>query len=86
MTIAEYRKFVNKGFVITLTLLSTVWIWKQRSYPLLQFSTLIVAAAAYLIWAAIHHKLDKSLTLEVYLEYLLTAILALILLMGVLLL
>lgn len=85
MTIAEYRKFVNKGFIITLTLLSIIWIWKQRSYPLLQIRTLIVAVVAYLIWAAVHHKLDKSLTLEVYIEYLLTAVLALILLMGVLL-
>ncbi len=85
MTIAEYRKFVNKGFVLTLTILSIIWIYKQRSYPLLQIRTLTVAVITYLIWAAIHHKLDKSLTLEVYIEYLLTATLALILLMGVLL-
>lgn len=37
----------------------------------------------YLIWALIHHKRDKSLTLEVLLEYLLTATLAIILMAGI---
>lgn len=37
----------------------------------------------YLIWAILHHKRDKSLTLPILLEYLLTAILSLILLAGV---
>lgn len=38
----------------------------------------------YLVWAFIFHKRDKSLTLTIYLEYLLTAVLVLILLIGVL--
>lgn len=38
----------------------------------------------YLVWAFFHHKKDKSLTLTVYLEYLLTAALSLILLLGIL--
>lgn len=45
---------------------------------------LIIAVLAYLIWALIHHYRDKSLTWGVFIEYLLTAVLALILLMGVL--
>lgn len=45
---------------------------------------LAVGVLIYLIWAIIHHKRDKSLTLEVCIEYLLTAALALILLFGVL--
>jgi len=36
----------------------------------------------YLIWALIHHKRDKSLTLIIFLEYLLTAVLAIILVLG----
>ena len=44
---------------------------------------LIIGIIIYLIWALIHHKKDKSLTLAIYLEYLLTAILAFVLLMGV---
>lgn len=37
----------------------------------------------YLIWAILHHKRDKSLTLPILLEYLLTAILVFILIAGV---
>ncbi|MBU1000815.1 hypothetical protein KKE78_05500 [Patescibacteria group bacterium] len=37
----------------------------------------------YLIWAILHHRRDKSLTLPILLEYLLTAILSLILFTGV---
>lgn len=49
----------------------------------MSFSILIIGILIYLIWAAVHHKRDKSLTLEVFLEYLLTAALSLILLFGV---
>lgn len=45
---------------------------------------LTVTILIYLVWALIHHKKDKSLTFEVFIEYLLTAILSLVLLMGVL--
>lgn len=38
----------------------------------------------YLVWALVFHKRDKSLTLPILLEYLLTAVLVLILLIGVL--
>lgn len=44
---------------------------------------LIIAILIYLSWALIHHKRDKSLTLAVFIEYLLTATLSIILLMGV---
>ena len=50
-----------------------------------QLYILIIAIVSYLIWAIIHHRRDKSLTLETFLEYVLTAILALILFLGVLL-
>lgn len=45
---------------------------------------LAIGILVYLIWAIFHHKKDKSLTLTIVLEYLLTAVLALILLLGVL--
>lgn len=51
----------------------------------LELYILIIAILTYLIWALIHHRGDKSLTLPIFIEYLLTAILSLILLMGVLL-
>lgn len=43
---------------------------------------LIIGILIYLIWALFHHKRKKSLTLSIFLEYLLTAILMLILLTG----
>ena len=45
---------------------------------------LLVGVLIYLGWALIHHKRDKSLTLEFLVEYLLTATLSLVLLTGVL--
>lgn len=80
-----HRRLIKRAFVLTLIFLTVIWIWKQRSFPILQLRTLIIAVIAYLIWAALHHYFNKSLTMEVYIEYLLTAVLALILLIGVLL-
>lgn len=45
---------------------------------------LILGVLLYMIWALIHHKKDKSLTLPIFIEYVLTAALSLVLLMGVL--
>lgn len=44
---------------------------------------LTIGVLIYLVWALLHHKKDKSLTLPILLEYLLTAALALILISGV---
>lgn len=48
------------------------------------FKILGAGILIYLIWAILHHKRDKSLTLPILLEYLLTAVLVLILILGVL--
>ena len=45
---------------------------------------LIISILIYLIWALIHHRRDKSLTLPIFMEYVLTAVLVLTLLLGVL--
>lgn len=42
-----------------------------------------IGILVYLIWALIHHKRDKSLTLPILLEYVLTAILVFILVLGI---
>ncbi|MBI2019281.1 hypothetical protein HYS95_01260 [Candidatus Daviesbacteria bacterium] len=47
------------------------------------FKILILGIIIYLIWAVTYHKKSKSLTLTVLLEYLLTAVLVVILLLGV---
>ena len=47
------------------------------------FKILLMGVVLYLIWALIHHKRDKSLTLPIFIEYVLISALVLILLMGV---
>lgn len=42
-----------------------------------------VGILIYLLWAFLHHKRKKSLTLPILLEYVLTAALALVLIFGV---
>lgn len=46
-------------------------------------NVLLISILAYLIWALIHHKHNESLTFTIFLEYLLTAVLVLILILGV---
>ena len=46
---------------------------------------LIAGVIVYLSWALFHHSRNKSLTLPVLLEYLLTGVLVLVLLLGILL-
>lgn len=44
---------------------------------------LAISILIYLLWALLHHKKNKSLTLLIFLEYVLTAVLVLVLLFGV---
>lgn len=44
---------------------------------------LVFGVLIYLLWALLHHKRNKSLTLPILMEYLLTAVLVLILISGV---
>ena len=48
----------------------------------MKFYFLIIAVLIYLAWALMYHRKDKSLTLTVCLEYVLTAALALIIILG----
>ena len=45
---------------------------------------LVSGSLIYLLWAIFYHQRDKSLTFAVFIEYLLVAILSIVLLMGVL--
>lgn len=59
----------------------------SRPIIILPFSTavniLVIGVIVYLMWALVYHKLNKSLTLPVFLEYLLIAVLVLVLMGGV---
>ncbi len=43
---------------------------------------IIMTTGIYLIWALLYHRKDKSLTFSLYLEYLLTAALVIIIILG----
>lgn len=45
-------------------------------------NVLIFADLIYLLWALVYHKRDKSLTFIIFLEYLLIAVLVLVLVTG----
>lgn len=75
-------KKINNTLIVLGTALAVLIMFKFKNHPYLSVYTVIAASLIYLLWALIYHKLDKSLTLAVILEYVLTALLVLILLSG----
>ena len=71
--------------LVVAAFLAIIAVFKLQGLPSLQFSIFSGLIAFYLFWAIFYHHFDKSLKLEVVLEYILTALLALIILYGVLL-
>ncbi|KKR80446.1 MAG: hypothetical protein UU73_C0001G0216 [Candidatus Daviesbacteria bacterium GW2011_GWA1_41_61] len=59
-------------------------LFAYRFSPQIQFQIFTLAAIIYVIVALVHHHKDKSLTLEIIIEYVLIAALALIILQGLL--
>jgi len=53
-----------------------------RFSPEKQFQVLITASVVYVATAILHHFQDKTLTMEIIIEYMLIAVLALLLLQG----
>ncbi|MBI2599393.1 hypothetical protein HYW43_00550 [Candidatus Daviesbacteria bacterium] len=91
------RKIFNGLLIIifTLSIINLILMLKRAEFsPLYNLSEakianpayiVIFASLIYLLWAFAYHKIDKSLTFSIYMEYVLTALLSIILLMGVLL-
>ena len=71
--------------VVLTSAISLVLILKLQYLPQVQFLVATVLVMFYLIWALAYHFMDKTLRLEVMIEYVLTALLALIVLYGILL-
>ena len=62
-----------------------ILVFKLQGTPAIQYFVLALLICFYLAWAIIYHFFDKSLKLEIMIEYILTALLALVILYGVLL-
>jgi uncharacterized membrane protein len=77
------RLTTNHLFIpLSLVLLAVIFLFKGNSR--VQFAVAFLGVIFYLVTALIHHHFDKSLTVEVTLEYILIAALVLIILGGVL--
>lgn len=63
-------------------ILAAVLMWQFQARSELQLQILIIVGLIYIIGAFIHHHFDKTLTLEVIIEYILIAILAISIVSG----
>ena len=77
------RKKLNNIFLILMTVSAVLTLINFKNSTHLPAFIVMIASFFYLGWALIYHKLDKSLTLSIFLEYVLTVVLVLILLTGV---
>lgn len=68
-----------------LSVAAVVLLILFRGNSTAQFTLVAVSVSVYLIVVLIHHWFDKSLTFEVMVEYILIAVLILIILQGILL-
>ena len=81
----------SKGLVINLqylfipiAIICICLMYLLRGSALLQFEVVVIAGLSYLSIALVHHHFSKSLTLELIIEYILIAILALVILQSLL--
>lgn len=83
LTIDKLHKHTH--LVVLVSAVAALWaVIKFSTQPQLQFMILTCLVLLYLSWAILFHLKDKSLTLEVMLEYILTATLALVFFYGIL--
>lgn len=72
-------------FILHIIALLLIFICSVRAFiyfkelPLMQLYVVVTAIVAYIAWGAIYHFLNKRLTLELILEYILVGALALLL-------
>lgn len=78
--IVEYDLLSKIFLIISLLLIVVSFFYKYWS--LYQFAIIFLAVFMYLITSIIHHYFDKSLTLEVGLEYVLIALLTFLVVFG----
>lgn len=71
--------------LIVVALISAVAVIKFQFLPQIQFAVLSTLVLFYLCWALLYHHFDKSLKLEIMIEYILTAALALVFFYGLIL-
>lgn len=73
--------FLLLTFILSLAVLA---IYLLQGFPNFQFIVGILLSVSYVIWGLVYHYLEGDLHAKVVIEYLLIALLALILLKGAL--
>ncbi|PIS12436.1 hypothetical protein COT70_00900 [candidate division WWE3 bacterium CG09_land_8_20_14_0_10_47_33] len=72
--------FILHLFTLSLIFVASVWAFLYyRQLPLMQLYVVTLAVVTYVAWGAIYHFLNKRLTLELLLEYILVGALVLLL-------
>jgi len=71
--------------LLATVLVAAIAIFKLADQPNLQAGILTGIVFIYLAWAIFYHHIDKSIRLEIIIEYVLTAALALTFMYGILL-
>lgn len=66
--------------------LMLVSLYLFKNDPVMRFQAIIALAINYTAWAIFHHYLDKTLTLEIVIEYVLIACFVLVILSSILIL
>lgn len=79
--IIEYDLLSKIFLIISLILIGASFFFKDWSFY--QYVVIFLAVFIYLVTSIIHHYFDKSLTLEVGLEYVLIALLSFLVVFGV---
>lgn len=85
MYLKKYLKKTSLSIFFTLVLIGGFSLFLHPDNSLVQLQILSFLSVTYLIWAVIHHYLDKSLTLEIVVEYFLIASLVVVVLSSILL-
>jgi hypothetical protein len=75
----------SEALIIISALIAVALVYLFRFTPQRQFVVLSILVLLYLAWALVYHHKDKSLRLEIIIEYILTASLALVFFYGILL-
>lgn len=68
--------------LIFMLILGITFIFLFSGQPDKQFISAVIISAAYFLWGVVHHKLEGDLHPKIVVEYLLIALLALLLLKG----
>ncbi len=70
--------------LLIVMLLVALWIFGLVSYSrTLQFATGVGASILYVVWGAIHHKLDGDLYFKNMIEYIFIALLSIVIMGGI---